>query len=185
MLSVHLKSGALIRVQRRAHRANHRHAVQPDIQSAFSNKSLNVVCQGDCLSPTLFRATLSGIMSKLKQQKISFCFKSSDGKEEQPGQDDSDTDRSDNVTPKQKYELKRKRNFVPSWSKEFPWVECEDDIMFCSACRQYADLADPNSSLVVGIKGAKRKEVLVSHARSWQHNKVIKKQEVDKVGAGV
>ena len=44
------------------------------------------------------------------------------------------------------YELKRKRCFVPSWLKEFTWLEWdkEQNSMFCRLCREFPKDADTN-----------------------------------------
>ena len=83
-------------------------------------------------------------------------------------------DRDDNKTD---YEKHRKREFLKSWGDEFLWVRCEDNIMLCSVCRTYPHTSDPQSTLVKGIAGNKRRETLVSHETSKAHIQCMKHKE--------
>ena len=69
-----------------------------------------------------------------------------------------------------KYELKRKRNFVPAWLDKFVWLIYGDkeNIMWCETCRTYADHADKTSSLFQGTDTF-RIEPLQAHNRSLEH----------------
>lgn len=84
------------------------------------------------------------------------------------------------------YEEKRKRGFVNSWNKEFPWLthDAEKKIMFCSWCRKIPELADDTGPLYKGTgPGAQkptdyRKGGLTTHDISANHKKVAAKKFV-------
>ena len=63
-------------------------------------------------------------------------------------------------------EEKRARTFVPSWSKEFEWLEYDSEggQMFCRGCKLY----DQNGPFVTGCTNF-RKDTLKGHEKSVSH----------------
>ena len=86
------------------------------------------------------------------------------------------------VNPKQKYDLKRKREFLPKWQEKYPWVDHQDGIMFCSVCRAYPDTADKTSNLFKGVSGEKRIETLFHHHKSGTHRRCEDHKDRDRRG---
>ncbi|XP_072015069.1 zinc finger protein 862-like [Amphiura filiformis] len=89
------------------------------------------------------------------------------------------------------YEEKRVRSFLPSWTKDYPWLKNDDEkrIMHCAWCREFPKLADHSSPLFKGTgPGAEkpsdyRKSGLVTHDSSANHKRVAgKKAAVDNPG---
>lgn len=72
---------------------------------------------------------------------------------------------------KDDYEKKRKRLFVPSWKREYLWLEYnqDKDEMFCKICRQFPGLAGDNPF----TKGTNnfRKDPIKAHDASKSHKK--------------
>lgn len=64
---------------------------------------------------------------------------------------------------------KRKRPVIDTWLEEFDWVDVVDGILYCKVCKEFSQLSDPKSSLVVGIKEKHRKESLKWHNKSLKH----------------
>ncbi len=97
------------------------------------------------------------------------------------------TSKTQNPKGKSAYETKRKRDFVPSWKGEFPWLVNDEDesVMYCKWCREYPALADRTSPLFIGTgPGAKksvdyRKGGLTTHDNSVPHKKVAGKKYAD------
>ena len=75
---------------------------------------------------------------------------------------------------------KRQRPFLPSWTKDFPWLKYDDDrqVMYCAPCRRYPQLADATSRLVTGTDNF-RKDPLYKHAKSNNHVAVLNKERRD------
>lgn len=46
---------------------------------------------------------------------------------------------------KKVYELKRKRQFLESWKKDFEGIENSEDGMICKFCKEFPDIAGPSS----------------------------------------
>ena len=49
------------------------------------------------------------------------------------------------------YELKRKRGFIDSWSKDFDGLQDSSDGMICTYCKKFPNIAGP-SSFISGNK---------------------------------
>ena len=65
-----------------------------------------------------------------------------------------------------------KRRFVPSWKRDFPWLDYRDTSMFCTWCEEKKDLSDSSSVFVsVGCNNF-RLESLRSHSSSIGHRRV-------------
>ena len=65
-----------------------------------------------------------------------------------------------------------KRRFVPSWKRDFPWLDYRDTSMFCTWCEEKKDLSDSSSIFVsVGCNNF-RLETLQSHSSSIGHRRV-------------
>ena len=79
-----------------------------------------------------------------------------------------DPSKEESEKAKKKYEESRIRKFQPTWKKEFPWVQFDEEKneMFCIVCRKYPTVADKASRLYVGINGSSatgfRRDSLVS-----------------------
>ena len=82
------------------------------------------------------------------------------------------------------YEEKRKRSFLSSWAKDYPWLRNDEQksIMYCAWCRQFPDLVDKNSPLFKGTgPGASkpsdyRKGGLITHDKRANHQRVAGKR---------
>lgn len=74
---------------------------------------------------------------------------------------------------KENQEKKGIRKFQEAWKKEFPWVEHdpEKDIMYCTLCRAYPNIADRTASLYkgCGTGGKYKKETIEKHSTSTKH----------------
>lgn len=77
------------------------------------------------------------------------------------------------ATGKKDYEnKKRKRQFVPSWSKEFTWLDLNKDknVMVCRFCNEFSQHADKESPFYLGTSTF-RKSSIKTHAKSKAHAK--------------
>lgn len=74
---------------------------------------------------------------------------------------------------------KRTRTFQESWQTKHSWLEFErtKNIMFCSACREFSDLADPTSAFVKdsGCNNF-RIDAVDKHGKSNCHKAVLAKK---------
>ena len=100
-----------------------------------------------------------------------------------PGPPEASHPQSAEISSKRKYDqTKRKRLYIPAWEKEFDWVWCDDNVMYCKLCRDYPKLNDPRSTLVTRITGDKRHESLVTHSKSANHIKCGQRKVLDEKG---
>ena len=74
------------------------------------------------------------------------------------------------------YDKKRKRTFLESWKMEYQWILLKDDIMYCSTCLEFPNLADQYSSFIVGCNNF-RKDTLKSHDTNRRHIRCREAQE--------
>ena len=90
-------------------------------------------------------------------------------------QDDGEASKVDR---KLEYEKLQKREFIPTWAKEFPWIEYDKtkNMMFCKTCMKFSQLADKNSPFVSGT-GTFRKDLIKTHDRSKHHSQCCKAQQ--------
>jgi hypothetical protein len=65
------------------------------------------------------------------------------------------------------YELKRKRGFIDSWSKNFDGLQGSSDGMICTYCKKFPNIAGP-SSFISGNKSY-RIDGIRSHFSSTKH----------------
>lgn len=85
------------------------------------------------------------------------------------------TDMSTRADKKREYEGKRVRLFIPTWEKEFPWVEYDPaaEKMYCKICRKHPELHDATSNLVIGTSSF-RKRALQTHDIATEHMRCMK-----------
>ena len=105
-------------------------------------------------------------------------FKSASTDNDAPGGDDPGVrgkrgQSETSAAGKKDYEnKKRKRQFVPSWSKEFPWLDLnkEKNVMVCRVCNEFSQQADKESPFYLGTSTF-RKSSIKTHATSKAHAK--------------
>jgi hypothetical protein len=68
------------------------------------------------------------------------------------------------------YEKSRKRKFDQSWQKNFSWLVCRDDLLFCDICERY----DTTGSFVKGNKHLRSYQCGI-HADSTKHKENVKR----------
>ncbi len=76
------------------------------------------------------------------------------------------------ATGKKDYEnKKRKRQFIPSWSKEFTWLDFNEvqNVMVCHLCVEFPTYADKESPFYKGTTSTFRKSSIKTHAKSKAH----------------
>jgi len=110
-------------------------------------------------------------MAEKKQSKLVNFFKPSN---EKPAEVSKTIDQTE---CKKKYELKRKRCFQESWTKDFPGLANTDKGMVCNLCVAHRDIADSGSSFVEGSKSF-RIESIRSHFSSPKHQLCVEADHV-------
>ncbi|XP_071964144.1 zinc finger protein 862-like [Antedon mediterranea] len=96
---------------------------------------------------------------------------STDDDTDSTGQQPSTSSKRPQADRKKEYErTKRKRGFLPKWTKEFTWLEYDHalQLMYCRVCKDCPDKADTQSSFYLGCDSF-RKLSIQTHDKSKSH----------------